>query len=500
MTVSLPQLVVTLPARDPVDARRQAAAARLAGADLAEVRLDRWSPGARERVGDLFPSPLPLVGTVRSRAEGGEGPDDRRARAAILSALARLPFAYLDRERARDPIPPQRAGEEPLTIESSHLAAGTPVAAAREIWASSKASDVLRKVVLPATVGVALGEILPLFESGDVPRGTSVMTTGPSGPLLRALAPRLGAALVYARLSEDTAGDAAPFEPSQLPVGDLRRFFAGGADAPLFALLGRPVAHSMSPRLHGEWMRRAGAAGLYVPLEIGSEEELAVAVRHLPALGFRGTNVTHPWKEAALRLVPRASAAARDCGAANCLRFDPDGPTAENTDVEAIERRLRELTAAGRWAGGEVAVLGTGGAARATVVAARRVGARVTVYGRRPDAVERLVRALGAGRGDLAAPRPAPLVVHATSVGRGGSGALELPLSALIVRGGYVLDWVYGVADGEVARAAARGGAEYESGEQLLAYQAASSYEHWWGAPPPSAGAGTSAREATCAE
>ncbi|EQD68705.1 protein containing Shikimate dehydrogenase substrate binding protein, partial [mine drainage metagenome] len=139
------------------------------------------------------------------------------------------------------------------------------------------------------------------------------MTTGPSGPLLRALGARLGAAWVYARLPTKAADDP-PVEATQLPVDDLLRFFEAGPDAPLFALLGRPVAHSISPRLHGGWMRRAGRAGLYLPLEIGTADELAVVVRRLPALGFRGANVTHPWKEAALGIAVRATASARDAG------------------------------------------------------------------------------------------------------------------------------------------------------------------------------------------
>ncbi|EQD47676.1 shikimate 5-dehydrogenase, partial [mine drainage metagenome] len=326
----------------------------------------------------------------------------------------------------------------------------------------------------------------------------SVMTQARPARCSGPSAPAWGAAWVYARLPTKAADDP-PVEATQLPVDDLLRFFEAGPDAPLFALLGRPVAHSISPRLHGGWMRRAGRAGLYLPLEIGTADELAVVVRRLPALGFRGANVTHPWKEAALGIAVRATASARECGVANCLTFDADGPSADNTDVAAAEQRLGELRDVGHGPGGTVVVLGSGGAARASVVAARRIGARPVVYGRNPAAVDRIVRELGAERGDLSAPRPAPLVVHATSVGREPADRLAVPLSALLAPGGYLLDWVYGAPDGEVARAAARAGAGYEGGERLLALQAARSYERWWGAPPPAEGAGSHPAEVACA-
>lgn len=493
-----PQLVVTVPARSVAEARRAARAARDAGADLAEIRLDLWPPAERERAGELFPAPLPLVATVRSRAEGGEGPDDPAERAAVLAAAARLPFAYLDRERLRDPMPAEGREDGPLPVESSHLPAGTTVAAAQAIWTAPSRPGAVRKVVLPAPVGVALTELVPALHRDPPPPGTSVMTTGPSGPLLRALGARLGSAWVYARLPE-SATSAPPIEPSQLAVDDLARFFSGPADAPLFALLGRPVAGSPSPRLHGTWMRRQKVAGIYLPLEIASADELAAALRLLPELGFRGANVTHPWKEAALRLAARATPIARQVGVANCLRFDPDGPLADNTDVAAAEQRLGELRAAGRWDGETVAVVGSGGAARATVGAARRLGARAVVYGRNRGAVDRIVRDLGADPGDPAAPHPARLAVHATTVGRAASEPLAVPIASVVAPGGYLLDWVYGAPDGEVAQAAARARAAYEGGDRLLAYQAAESYERWWGLrpPPPDVFAAT---EGSCAE
>ncbi len=82
--------------------------------------------------------------------------------------------------------------------------------------------------------------------------------------------------------------------------------------ARLAGIMGWPVGHSLSPRLHGHWLRRHGIDGAYVPLAV-PPERLAAALGALPALGFRGCNLTIPHKEAALALVDRA----RRIGAVN---------------------------------------------------------------------------------------------------------------------------------------------------------------------------------------
>ncbi|HEY1198723.1 MAG TPA: type I 3-dehydroquinate dehydratase, partial [Thermoplasmata archaeon] len=102
MNPSPPAIVVTLPARTVADARRQMEEARTSGADLLEIRFDRFDAEELGRVDQLFPNPLPMVATLRSRAEGGEGPDDPETRVRVLGGLARHPFRWIDVELARD--------------------------------------------------------------------------------------------------------------------------------------------------------------------------------------------------------------------------------------------------------------------------------------------------------------------------------------------------------------------------------------------------------------
>ncbi len=487
MNERTPALIVSVPAATVAEAKTLVGAAASAGADLAEIRFDRWAPAELARAAELFPAPLPLLATLRSRAEGGSGPDAGAERAPILEQLARLPFRWIDLEAARDSPgllrlpPPETLGR----IVSSHRTG--PVTA--EEWARSVREEPdpgsIRKVVVRASVVQALTELLP----GLPPAGESplvALTTGPSGPLLRLLARRLGFPVVYAALPDDLRPGASrpPVEASQIPVDRLGPFLRSRDPAPVFGLAGHPVAHSRSPALHSRWMHSTHRTGLYVALDFETEGEFVRALPLLAGWGFRGLNITHPLKPAALAVATGVGAGARTCGVANCLTLRGEEVEAENTDLAAILRRLEELRRDGRWDGKALAVLGTGGAARATLAAARTFGAEIRVYGRRREPTVEVARTFGAEAPAAADARGETLVVQATDVGRGGTGPLELPLSRLVARGTHVLDWVYDPEDPYVRATAVHAGATYEDGRRLLVYQAAASFGVWWGEEP----------------
>jgi shikimate dehydrogenase len=495
MSAHRPTIVVSLPARTLVDARRQVEEAGAAGADLAEVRFDRWSPEERERVAELFPSPIPLVATLRSRAEGGEGPDDADAREIVLRDLSHEPFAYIDLEAARDRRLEEPFGAlDPHIIRSSHLPTD---ASGSEVEARLREAPPDRgivKVVLPASFSRAIGELIPQILGRAEPRPV-LLTTGPSGSLWRAWAGRLGIPWVFASLPEGSSPETV--EASQIPV-DRFSAFLGAADAPIFAVLGHPVDHSRSPKIHQRWMRRSRYVGLYLGLDLSSSDEFHLAIDLLPSRGFLGVNVTHPWKHLAYECAGWRSADALATGTANCLTFREGRIEAENTDLGAMSRRLTELKETALWSGTDLTVLGGGGAARATLAAAQRIGAAATVFTRRPSEAKALATEFDAWAGDPLHPEPAQLVVHATDVGRAGTGALELPLRELLSARSYVLDWVYDPALSTVAAIAGELAAKYEDGRRLLVYQAAASFRQWWGQPPDAESVEESLREVGC--
>ncbi|MGI0071256.1 MAG: type I 3-dehydroquinate dehydratase [Thermoplasmata archaeon] len=499
MTVRRPLVIVTVPGRTVAEVRSEIASARDAGADAVEIRFDRWESKELSAAGALFPSPVPLVATIRSRAEGGEGPDAEEPRARLLESLGAYPFRWMDLEAARDGAlagrlpPPAQLGR----ILSTHLPETASLEDVARLLQEVAPPGAIRKVVLPASVDRVLRELLPLVV-GAKDREVALMTTGPSGALLRAWSQRLGLPLVYARPADSESTGAPSVEPSQIPIDRLVPFLSADEEAPLFAILGHPIGHSRSPRLHSRWMRSARRAGLYIALDIESESEFVESLDPLADGGFRGLNVTHPWKAAARDVATRVGPGAETVGAANCLTFTDGEIEAENTDLAAVLRRLDELRQSGGWDGSELAVVGAGGAAAATLAAVRELGATAYVFARDGRRALAISEQFGAKLGLRPEARPFPLVVHATDVGRAGAGALEVPLAELTAAGTTVLDWVYAADDPTIRVTTEGAGGRYEDGWRLLVYQAAASFGIWWGSEPSVDEVSAVVREGPC--
>src|SRR6185312_10351222 len=135
-------------------------------------------------------------------------------------------------------------------------------------------------------------------------------------------------------------------------------------------VMGWPVAHSKSPRLHGYWLRHYRIAGSYVHLPV-APEDLARDLRALPERGFAGINVTVPHKEAVLTLADDVTAEARRIGAANTVFVEGTRLRATNTDAYGFMANLRAGAPSFDPAAGPAVVIGAGGAARAVCYALR---------------------------------------------------------------------------------------------------------------------------------
>ena len=155
-------------------------------------------------------------------------------------------------------------------------------------------------------------------------------------------------------------------------------------------ILGWPVGHSRSPRLHGLWLRRHGIDGAYLPLPV-RPEAFATAVRALADLGFRGANVTIPHKEAAFAVCDRVDATAHRAGAVNTLVFRDGAIEGSNTDGWGFLANCAEAAPGWTPDAGPVVILGAGGSARAIAAALLDAGCPgVTLVNRTPARAEAL--------------------------------------------------------------------------------------------------------------
>lgn len=266
----------------------------------------------------------------------------------------------------------------------------------------------------------------------------------------------------------------------------------------VFALLGRPVAHSLSPALHNAALRALGLNGVYVALACEAEH-LEGLMRGLAAAGGGG-NVTLPHKEAAFAALDRASGAARATGACNTFWSENGALCGDNTDVAGFgaavaallaERDGRRGTEPGpgrdRPYGLERAlVVGAGGAARAAAAWLADGAGEVAVEGRTPARVRALVEALGApnlraAKGDADG---WDLVVNATPLGLDPRDPAPLAPDRAAAAGA-ILDMTYADSPNALDRAARAAGVPYADGREMLLHQAAQAFRRWWGQEPP---------------
>ena len=258
----------------------------------------------------------------------------------------------------------------------------------------------------------------------------------------------------------------------------------------LAGVMGWPVAHSRSPRLHGHWLARYGIAGAYLPLLV-APDDLARALEGLRALNFRGANVTLPLKEKALALVDRAEPLARRIGAVNTIVVEADGSLlGSNTDAFGFTENLKAGAPGWTAAAGPAVVLGAGGAARAVIAALLDAGApQIRLYNRSLERAQALQAAFD-GPVEVAPWRQrsagldgAALLVNTTSLGMAGHEELEIELDAL-PRGAVVNDIVYApLSTPLLQRARARGNSVVD-GLGMLLHQARPGFEAWFGQAP----------------
>jgi len=263
--------------------------------------------------------------------------------------------------------------------------------------------------------------------------------------------------------------------------------------AKIAGIVGWPVTHSLSPRLHSYWLAAHAIDGAYVPLAV-AKEDFARAIGGLRRMGFVGVNVTVPHKEAAFAIVHHLDESALMAGAVNLLLFREDGNIeGRNTDAGGLAASLQEALGKAPLARPAV-LLGAGGAARAAVLALEQIGAReIRIVSRDPRRGETLARELsGKVKTPLSAfawdkwpdaAKDAGLLVNATSAGMTGSQPLDLPLDPLSVNAA-VCDLVYNPLETDLLRRAHAIGLRTVDGLGMLMYQAVPAFEAFYGEAP----------------
>ena len=261
-------------------------------------------------------------------------------------------------------------------------------------------------------------------------------------------------------------------------------------DFPRAGVIGNPISHSLSPKLHGHWLRRYGIDGSYDALQV-TEEALERTLRSLPAQGYVGVNVTLPHKVAVLQIADQLTDRATLIGAANTLTFKDDGRIfADNTDGYGFLENLRQGAPGWDPKSGPAVVFGAGGAARAVIVSLIEAGVPEIILTNRTRPKAESLRADFGARirivdwvqaGSVLS--DAATVVNTTSLGMKGGQEFRVPLDGLR-SGTVVTDIVYTPLRTKFLDAAAENGCVTVDGLGMLLHQGVPGFERWFGKRP----------------
>jgi shikimate dehydrogenase len=253
-------------------------------------------------------------------------------------------------------------------------------------------------------------------------------------------------------------------------------------------VIGDPVAHSMSPRLHNVAFAVLGLDWVSVGFRV-AKGNAATALGGVRALGLRGLSVTMPHKDDVAAHVDRLTPMAERLGAVNCVTNVGGVLTGDNTDGRGLVAALRR---GGHFdpAGHRCLVVGAGGAARSVIAALADSGASEVVVVNRTRARAEAAAGLAGAVGRVGAPADAgdsDLVVNATPTGMPGApGPDQWALDPeLLSPDQLVVDLVYHPAVTPWLEAARIRGAEVLNGLGMLVHQAALQLEEWTGQEPP---------------
>jgi 3-dehydroquinate dehydratase/shikimate dehydrogenase len=475
-------------------------------ADLIEIRLDRVP---RDRVGGLVATaPRPVIATCRGRADGGAYEGDEAERVARLREAVRAGAHWVDLEWGSAPA--RRPGEfaPARVILSWHDFSATPGDLLERLRAMRAALGFAWIKIV--TTAHRLGDLARLRALLRGQKALAAFAMGPTGALSRLLAPVWGSAATYAAAGDEPTASGQLRVPEML---DLYRLRDLGSRTRVAVLLGKPLGHSLSPRLHNLGYAARGLDWVYVPCESDSVDDLR---EFLIGCEIDGASVTIPHKEAVLDHLDEVDPEARRIGAVNTIVRHGSELSGTNTDAEAalepLRKVIRETPAGGPAARGEaieagetrargdgesakktgagrslrVALLGAGGAARALAFGLVREGHRLRIFNRTEARARRLAEECGAEWGGWREleREPYDLLVNATSAGM-HPRLDEMPIPEEWLRGSLVYDVIYNPAQTALLRAARRRGIATLGGAPMFLGQAAAQFRLFTGAEPP---------------
>ena len=260
-------------------------------------------------------------------------------------------------------------------------------------------------------------------------------------------------------------------------------------------VIGDPISHSLSPKIHNYLIAKYQIDGLYLPFKV-TAENLADCAKTFANLGFRGFNVTLPHKENIFKICHHLSETALNVAAVNTVIITPDHKLfGHNSDGEGFINNIKQNAPAFDFKGKNVVVLGAGGATRAIYYALLKEGVRkITISNRGEERARILIDDFAAKFKNIEldfvpwsqreqALKGCDLLINCTSLGMKGQENLVMDLKNL-GKNALVTDIVYQPLMTDLLLAAKTQGNQIVTGIGMLINQALVGFEAWYGVKP----------------
>ncbi|HEV7376099.1 MAG TPA: shikimate dehydrogenase [Pyrinomonadaceae bacterium] len=473
-------------------------------ADIIELRLDYLQgdelfKALRGLPALISASTRPIIVTLRPIEQGGQREMDNLTRIVfwvehflydkphVDFADIELDLAQLFQQREKD------EGKELLNWErvicSQHYFAGPP----EDLWKTFRqmASSPARILKIAVQAG-DITDCITIFRLLDHARRERremiAIAMGEAGIVTRILAPLRGAFLTYGSSDEDHAS--APGQISASELRDVYRVHKLNGETAIMGLVGSPVSHSLSPRIHNAAFDALNVNAVYIPFEVRDAGGFLRRMVHPRTREIdwrlRGLSVTAPHKSDVVEHLDWVEASAQEIGAVNTIVVEDEGLRGYNTDAAALLVPLLEKGLSLR--GARCAVIGAGGAARCALWSLRQEGARVALFARDVVKAKPTAEKFGADCRELkgASFDGFELVINATPLGTRGEREDETPALAEQLHGARMAyDLVYNPRDTRFLREARAAGCETTGGLAMLIAQASEQFKLWTGQRAP---------------
>jgi 3-dehydroquinate dehydratase / shikimate dehydrogenase len=480
--------------------RRLAKRAAAAG-DLVELRLDylpeRELSQSSEAINEIIKlSERPTILTLRPAEFGGGraiGIEERLARleqnwASHPGTLSDLELDLVLVLQERDKEGNDRPGSSvnwDRTICSFHDFAGIPSDIGQLYQRMAATPARILKIAVQADDATNCLAVFCLLERAKQDGREMIgIAMGAAGIMTRILGPSRGSFLTYGSIDDETAT-----APGQLTARELHKLYRIDqldSQTQIFGIIGNPVNHSLSPRIHNAAFAAANLNAVYLPLQVHDLVEFMRRMAHPKTReldwNLRGLSVTAPHKSGVMGQLDWVDPAAQKIGAVNTILVQGDQLLGYNTDAEGFIAPLRATF--GSLAGSRCAVIGAGGAARAVLWAIHSDGGKVKVFARNGTKAKELADEYSAECQAIGSESLADfdIVINTTPLGTRGEQQDESPVTAAQLRGvRLAYDLVYNPIETRFLREARQAGCETLSGIGMLLSQAAQQFQLWTG-------------------